>query len=59
MDPKIINQKFQCKDCIYTYNPLVGDSSQGIAPGTAFKDLPNNWVCPLCKATKVRFRSRH
>ena len=51
------NKKFQCKDCIYVYNPYIGDSSQGIPPGTAFEDLPNTWICPLCKASKHRFKS--
>ena len=48
--------KYQCKDCIYAYNPSVGDPTQGIPPGTEFNDLPINWQCPVCKAGKGRFR---
>ncbi len=51
-------RKYQCKDCIYSYNPIKGDQSQGVPPGTAFEDLPKGWVCPLCKATKKRFFQR-
>ncbi len=48
--------RYQCKDCIYAYDPRKGDPSQGIPPGTSFENLPNNWVCPICKATKKRFK---
>lgn len=48
--------RYKCKDCIYFYDPLKGDSSQGIEPGTAFEDLPDNWVCPVCKVGKKRFK---
>ncbi|MDI6600592.1 MAG: rubredoxin [Thermoanaerobacteraceae bacterium] len=48
-------EKWQCTVCGYIYDPSVGDPSQGIAPGTAFEDLPNSWVCPECGATKDMF----
>ena len=50
-------KKYQCSDCIYAYNPSMGDPTQGIPPGTSFEDLPENWVCPKCNAGKRRFKS--
>jgi rubredoxin len=38
-----------CSNCGYIYRPEKGDPTQNIPPGTAFDDLPNDWVCPLCK----------
>ena len=37
------------------YDPEVGDPEHGIAPGTAFEDLPDDWVCPLCGVGKDEF----
>ena len=47
--------KYRCAVCGYIYDPEVGDSTQGIAPGTAFEDLPNTWVCPECGVGKDMF----
>lgn len=44
-----------CDVCGYVYDPAVGDPDNGIAPGTAFEDLPDNWVCPLCGVGKDQF----
>ena len=41
-------KKYICKVCGYIYDPEVGDPDQGVAPGTAFEDLPDTWVCPEC-----------
>ena len=41
-------QKYVCGPCGYEYDPEVGDPDNGIAPGTAFEDLPEDWVCPIC-----------
>ena len=41
-------KKYVCKVCGYVYDPAAGDADSGIAPGTAFEDLPADWVCPLC-----------
>ena len=41
--------------CGYVYDPAVGDSDGGIAPGTAFEDSPDTWVCPVCGLTKEDF----
>ncbi len=44
-----------CTICGYTYDPANGDPDNGIAPGTAFEALPEDWVCPLCGAGKDSF----
>lgn len=48
-------QKFECTMCEYTYDPAKGDPGRGIAPGTAFDDLPHGWTCPKCNAGKNMF----
>lgn len=48
-------QSYECTLCGYVYDPAVGDPDAGIAPGTAFEDLPEDWVCPLCGASKDDF----
>lgn len=40
----------------YEYDPMQGDPDTGIAPGTAFRDLPEDWACPRCGAGKSEFR---
>ena len=40
-------QKYVCNVCGYEYDPAAGDPDSGIAPGTAFEDLPEDWVCPV------------
>ena len=50
-------RKHQCLDCIYSYDPRIGDPKQGIPPGTTFEDLPEDWACPICKAKKRRFKA--
>ena len=47
--------KYVCELCGYVYDPTVGDPDNGIAPGTEFDELPEDWVCPLCGATKEDF----
>ncbi len=47
--------KYVCDLCGWTYDPAVGDPDNGIAPGTAFEDLPDDFVCPICGATKDQF----
>ena len=48
-------QKYVCNVCGYEYDPAAGDPDSGIAPGTAFEDLPEVWVCPVCGASKSDF----
>jgi rubredoxin len=46
--------RYQCP-CGYIYDPDEGDYDRGIEAGTAFEDLPEHWVCPLCGAEKEYF----
>jgi len=48
-------KKFQCSINGYIYNPNNGDSTQRIKPGTAFKDLPEDWICLVCGSSKDKF----
>lgn len=48
--------KYECIECGYIYDPEIGDDTQGIAPGTPFEDLPNDWLCPVCGVGKDRFQ---
>lgn len=50
-----VMDKYVCGTCGYEYDPAVGDPDNGIAPGTAFEDLPADWVCPLCGVGKEEF----
>ena len=47
--------RWECTVCGYVYDPAVGDPDGGIAPGTAFDDLPDDWVCPECGVGKDEF----
>ncbi len=47
---------YVCMLCDYTYEPEKGDPERGVSPGTAFGDLPDNWVCPVCGAEKFEFQ---
>ena len=47
--------KHQCTVCSYVYDPGKGDPGNGVAPGTAFEDLPDEWDCPICGADKDMF----
>ncbi|MDD2526026.1 MAG: rubredoxin [Bacteroidales bacterium] len=48
-------KKYICTVCDYIYDPEKGDPDSDIQPGTAFEDLPDDWVCPLCGVTKEDF----
>ena len=47
-----------CSICSYTYDEAKGIPEAGIAPGTKWKDLPEDWKCPLCRADKSQFREK-
>jgi flavin reductase (DIM6/NTAB) family NADH-FMN oxidoreductase RutF/rubredoxin len=47
--------KYRCTVCEYVYDPELGDPDGGIAPGTPFEKLPDDWVCPVCGAAKSEF----
>lgn len=49
------SKMYKCQVCGYVYEPEAGDEEQHIKPGTAFEDLPDNWICPVCGATKDMF----
>ena len=48
-------KKYYCTVCDWVYDPEKGDPENGIAPGTPFEDLPEDWVCPLCGVGKDLF----
>jgi rubredoxin len=48
-------KRYVCQVCGYVYDPAVGDPDNGIAAGTSFQDLPDDWVCPDCGAGKDQF----
>ena len=53
--PEPIGPRYICSGCAYEYVPELGDEEADIAPGTLFKDLPEDWVCPECAERKDRF----
>ena len=52
---KTEGQMYECIECKYIYNPKFGNEKAGIKPGTAFDELPDNWVCPVCGEGKDMF----
>lgn len=48
-------KKYLCLLCGYVYEEEKGDENEGIAPGTRWEDLPDDWVCPECGAMKDDF----
>ena len=48
--------KYVCTVCGYVYDPEIGDPDSGIKPGTPFEELPDNWTCPVCGASKDAFK---
>ncbi len=59
-EPKSIQKEekmatYTCSVCGYVYDPEQGDPDAGVAPGTSFEDLPDDWVCPVCGADKSNF----
>lgn len=49
-------QKWLCETCGYVYDPEEGDPDGGLPEGTAFEDVPDDWMCPVCGARKKDFR---
>ena len=47
--------KYKCSVCGWIYDPAAGDPDGGIAPGTPFEKIPDNWQCPMCGAAKSEF----
>jgi rubredoxin len=48
-------KKYVCNVCGYVYDPQRGDPDHGVAPGTAFADIPGDWTCPECGVSKDDF----
>lgn len=48
-------KQFICRACGLIYDEALGDEDSGLAPGTRFQDIPDDWACPLCGVTKADF----
>ncbi len=48
-------KKYRCTVCGYIYDPEEGDPDSGIAPGTPFEEIHNDWACPICGVSKKDF----
>ncbi len=48
-------QKYICEPCGYVYDPAEGDVDNGVAAGTAFEEVSEDWVCPICGMGKDVF----
>lgn len=55
-DEKASARSYVCGICGFTYDPEQGDPSAGIPPGTPFEELPEDYRCPVCNATKEYFK---
>ena len=51
------NKQNRCQSCMYQYSPKKGDDFYPVSAGTQFKDLPEDWNCPVCGASKSKFKS--
>ena len=47
--------KYVCTICGYVYDPAEGDPDNDVAPGTEWEDVPDDWECPICGASKDDF----
>jgi rubredoxin len=50
-------KSYRCIICDYIYDPALGDPDSGVAAGTLFEDIPDDWVCPICGADKSNFEA--
>jgi rubredoxin len=48
-------KKYICIPCGYIYDPAKGDPDEDVEPGTAFEDLPEDWLCPVCGEEQDKF----
>ncbi|MFT0545470.1 rubredoxin [Allopusillimonas ginsengisoli] len=48
-------QQWMCSPCGLIYDEVTGMPEEGIAPGTRFEDIPDDWVCPDCGVSKAEF----
>jgi rubredoxin len=49
------HRRYQCRYCSHVYDERLGDPDSGIAPGTRFDDIPDDWQCPDCGAGKADY----
>ena len=54
-DANTLADRWICKTCGWIYDPAKGDPDSGLAPGTEFEDIPDDWYCPLCGVDKTDF----
>ena len=47
--------KWKCMACGFIYDPEIGDPDSGVAPGTPFEKIPEDWSCPICGVGKDSF----
>ena len=50
-----LRRKWICLVCDYVYDEALGMPDEGIAPGTRFEDIPDDWACPDCGVSKLDF----
>ena len=50
--------KYVCTVCGYVYDPVEGDRDNGVAPGTSFDSISEDWVCPECGVGKDMFEKQ-
>jgi rubredoxin len=50
-------QKYVCSVCGYIYDPAEGDPDSGVAAGTLWQQVPEDWVCPVCGVNKEQFNA--
>lgn len=50
--------KYECTVCGYIYDEAAGDPENGVKVGTKWTALPDDWVCPVCGATKEQFEKK-
>lgn len=46
------SRRYRCRYCSHVYDEALGDPAGGIAPGTRYEDIPDDWICPECGAAK-------
>ncbi len=49
--------KYVCEVCGYVYDPAVGDPANGVEAGTAWENVPEGWMCPVCGVGKDQFKA--
>lgn len=50
-------KRYRCVVCNHVYDPAEGDPDSGVAPGTPFENLPDDWCCPECGASKADYEA--